>query len=115
MKEIDNGLLSEILGEEVNETIILEGSILKYSYKYLGYAEINIYELTHLCKEWALSKGYYLRAEQGINYYDKLQWVGFLNTDMNDGADYVEYWNMTEPEALIKACEWLRNKIREEN
>ena len=66
--------------------------------------------LSNKCKEWALSKDYYLRAEQGINYYDNLQWTCFLNINMDDGAEYIDYWNSTEPEAIFKACEWILTK-----
>ena len=76
-------------------------------YNYITHDKINVYELAHKCKEWALNKGYYLRAEQGFNYKDNLQWTAFLNTNMDDGADYVDYWNNTEPEAIFKACEWI--------
>lgn len=113
MKEIDNGLLSEILGEEVNETIILEGSILKYSYKYLGYAEINIYELAHLnLKQWALSKGYRLISFGRECFLYEMQELYDVSEQLNQWSEWFEA--DTELEAVTKACEWIRNKIREE-
>ncbi len=69
--------------------------------------EIDIYRVASECKLWALNEGYYLRAEQGINYKDNLMWTCFLNKDMNDGAEFVDYWNITEPEAIFKASEWI--------
>ena len=74
--------------------------------------DYNIYKFAFKCKEWALKKGYYLRAEQGINYYDNLQFVCFLNKNMDDGANYIEYWNNTEIEAVVKACEWIQENIK---
>ena len=112
---ISKELLSEVLGFTVVERYI-EDTVsfgLQIAYKDTDdeWAYINIYELANKCKEWALSKDYYLRAEQGINYYDNLQWTCFLNINMDDGAEYIDYWNSTEPEAIFKACQWiLENK-----
>ena len=116
MIKISNEVLSEVLGINIDENDIY----IKNNYCYYAYcrsdnewvnASLNIYELAHKCKEWALKNGYYLRAEQGINYYDTLQWTCFLNKDMDDGADYVDYWNLTEVEAIIKACEWIYKEL----
>ena len=117
---ISKELLSKVLGYEVKEVLgMLENSANKTILSYIfedaslneGKRIINIYELANKCKEWALSKDYYLRAEQGINYYDNLQWTCFLNINMDDGAEYIDYWNSTEPEAIFKACQWiLENK-----
>lgn len=127
--EISKELLSEVLGYTDEDYVIvatekdifLDKNYLHYEYQdpyctpetYITIKDkINIYELAHKCKEYALNKGYYLRAEQGVNYKDNLQWAAFLNTDMDDGADYVDYWNNTEPEAIFKACEWILKEIK---
>ena len=116
MIEISKELLSKVIGIS---NLDYELSINKKELHY-GNAEskisefINIYELAHKCKQWALDNGYYLRAEQGINYYDNLQWVAYLNRDMDDGADYIEHWNNTEPEAIFKACEWILKQTKGE-
>lgn len=106
---ISKELLSEVLELKRIDEIYTEDNILYFCELNEG---TNIYELAHKCKEWALSKGYYLRAEQGINYKDNLQWTCFLNKDMNDGADFVDYWNITEPEAIFKACEWILKEMQ---
>ena len=114
---ISKALLSEVLKETIREVYkIGSNSNFKQNtllFKLYGSGElchINIYELAHKCKEWAKSKGYYLRAAQGINYHDNLQWTCFLNINMDDGAEYIDYWNSTEVEAIIKACQWILDK-----
>lgn len=101
---ISKELLSEVLKINQIDDIYTEDNTLYFCELNKG---INIYELAHKCKMWALSKGYYLRAEQGINYKDNEMWSCFLNKDMNDGASFVDYWNISEIEAIFKACEWL--------
>ena len=114
---ISKELLSEVLKETIREVYkIGSNSNFKQNtllFKLYGSGElchINIYELAHKCKEWAKSKGYYLRAAQGINYHDNLQWTCFLNINMDDGAEYIDYWNSTEVEAIFKACQWILDK-----
>ena len=109
MLEIDKGLLGEILGEEVNETIILEGSILKYSYKYLGYAEINIYELAHICKEWALGRGYRLISFSRECFLYEMQELYDVSEQLNQWSEWFEA--DTELEAVIKACTHILNNL----
>lgn len=97
---ISKELLSEVLKEEVNESIILDGYIIKYSYKYLGYAEINIFELEHKCKEWAIDNGYYLTI-----YNDRIDVVLQKSCKMveniTDGS--LKY----DPMLVFKACQWI--------
>lgn len=116
---ITKELLSEVLKVKIQNckvidiTYELEGEFdpcIKIDYETVdseGLLLLNIYELSNLCKEWALEQGYYLRAIQGVNYEDRTQWSAFLNKDMNDGAQYVEWWNCTETEAVFKACQWI--------
>lgn len=105
MIEISKELLSEVLNEEVNESIILEGSVIKYSYKYLGYAEINIYELAFKFKEWALSsefKIYSCAVKDGgkCNIHKVFK---SLNTTPID----ITLRGKSEVEAIIKSCQWI--------
>lgn len=117
---ISKELLSEVLNKKVIDddisNIELKENTITFIEDYWDEDEgsgfyrshtINVYELANKCKEYAMSKGYYLRAEQGVNYKDNLQWTAFLNTNMDDGADYVDYWNSTEPEAIFKAAQWV--------
>lgn len=70
---------------------------------------INIYELAHKCKEWALSKGHYISLI--IDEDDKTKCRYVLNLSWNDEyeVDFViasEPYD-TEPEAIFKACEYI--------
>lgn len=64
--------------------------------------EINIYELTHKCKEWALTKGYILEswttkpAHSGVEAYCK-----------SSNIDRFPFQADTEPEAVFRACEYI--------
>ena len=70
---------------------------------------INIYELAHKCKEWALSKGYILMSKPRTS-------SSFATCEFckNGKCDYEDdLWNDfradTEPEAIFKACQWILN------
>lgn len=57
---------------------------------------INIYELAHKCKEWAFINGYTI-------------WSNFKLTQIqNQYGSYELEVKGTEPEAIFKACEWVR-------
>lgn len=74
---------------------------------------INIYELAHKCKEWAIKKGYTIRTEaydymENDSFSGTYWWVIRLRPKVwsengcpNCGA------NNSEPEAIFKACEWV--------
>ena len=92
---ITKELLSEVLG--VYKIIEPYGNILVWEWD-KSYSNnncsINIYELAHKCKEWALQYDYTILSSKGYAtisgkvFYDK-----------------------TEPEAIFKACQWiLENK-----
>ena len=102
-------LLSEVLGHEFDSfTYNKESSDIRivvdnnYSPIY-----INIYELAHKCKEWALNQDNCFSIVSGKvpnNYFCvvqySFQWLG------KDG--YEEYFTEdTEPEAIFKACQWI--------
>lgn len=109
---ISKELLSEVLGYRVLSNILIqEEIIIKLNFEYFQTKyendEINIYELAHKCKEWALSKGYELRTSTiGIvDVYDHIY------IDKEDGLTGV-FINCrkeadTEPEAIFKACEYI--------
>ncbi len=81
-----------------------------------NYDEINIYELAHKCKEWALSLGYVFSI-YSFNFS--------FNTEQEHRVrlligNEVVYWgndscDETEVEAIFKACQWiLENKGQNE-
>jgi hypothetical protein len=63
------------------------------------YMSWNIYELTHICKEWAIKKGY------GISVHSS-EISGYI-VEINYGFDITDFHNISEPEAIFKACEWI--------
>ena len=71
---------------------------------------INIYELAHKCKEWALSKGYILMSKPRTS--SSFATCVFCKNGKCDYED--DLWNDfragTEPEAIFKACEWILNQ-----
>jgi hypothetical protein len=59
---------------------------------------INIYELAHRCKEWAYSKGY--------DIYSDCNGADVCNIGSNYSIAPFHH-NVTEPEAIFKACEYI--------
>lgn len=72
---------------------------------------INIYELAHKCKEWALSKGYSLYVKIRPDIIDILDVTHFYAVQIGTGSDKnaMQFRENTEPEAIFKACEWILN------
>ena len=101
-------LLSAVLGEEVDEHIIKNNNDIVYSVHKIGNMEItsiNIYELQHMMKEWALEQGYELTSNNNFCYVDLV-----LST-MGHYAVRVDFIADSEPEAVTKACEWILKEI----
>jgi len=73
---------------------------------------VNIYELTHKCKEWAKGLGYYLVGGcfDGSNYfcsvYRSKEGYEGIPIKVNEETD------TTEVKAIIKTCEWILKEIR---
>ena len=105
MKFPSKELLSEVLGIYVNEVKGIEANIPICGCVHSDgwYDEINIYELAHKCKEWALSKNFILHS--GSTYKPER-----YRCDIYVGNSAIEDENFisdTEPEAIFKACEWI--------
>ena len=109
---ISKALLSEVLKETIREVYkIGSNSNFKQNtllFKLYGSGElchINIYELAHKCKEWALSKNYILQSSIEIDCgYCEISYI-VLNQ-----VEKVLITAESEPEAVFKACEWILNK-----
>ena len=110
---ISKELLSEVLGKEV--TNIQKGCTeneLKIT-AYFGDARqsfhINIYELAYKCKEWAYENDYYIYsivtfAAEGSCY---------LTHENNISKRLKTFDSDTEQEAILKACEYILNNIKQ--
>ena len=64
--------------------------------------EVNIYEFAFKCKEWALSKGYFIYSTNELSFIKSLS-LETVETFAN-GKD-------TEIECIIKASEWVLRKV----
>lgn len=109
---ISKELLSEVLGDEyidrLVEIIKLEGNELNTYYDCgkgfptgLGLS-INIYELMHLMKKWA--------KDEGVTHFSS--WLGDneCHSRFMLGFDFYEFDANTEPESVVKACQWILDK-----
>lgn len=110
---ISKELLSIILDEYI-ETVLInkkdntDNNIYYCDFETTDYIDcfaINIYELAHKCKEWADKQNFAIKS---------YIWFGkgkSIFTDLEDKVYSTMFDAETEPEAIIKACEWiLQNK-----
>ena len=108
---ISKELLSEVLKQETRFIRYVANNTYEVHFEKpirLKYIIINIYELAHKCKEWALRKNYILASES--NTYG-----GICNMSISS-IDIDVFYNIqsttranTEVEAIIQACEWILN------
>ena len=100
--KINKELMSAVLGHNdiCNERIIQNK--LLYMCKNDGMGdyeyEYNIYEFAFMCKEWALTKGYFIYSTHELSFIKTLS-LETIETFSN-GKD-------TEIECILKACEWI--------
>ena len=104
--KISKELLEEVLGYEVDAFLGITENEIDYTccrYKNIGYEDIsiNIYEFAFKCKEWALSKGYFIYSTHELSFIKSLS-LETIETFAN-GKD-------TEVECIIKACERILEK-----
>lgn len=101
---VSKKLLSEVLNDKVEEIYGLGGyhsNEVQYVSKYVdNTCVINIYELAHKCKEWAISKGYITDSIRNLKEY-----VVCLSGDRKESSD--DFRAKTEPEAIFKATQWI--------
>ena len=98
-KMISKELLSEVLGEKVEEIgRIIDTTILAFRYS-THWSGINIYELAHKCKGWAYNKDHILTSWKDRDCF---------YCEIDDNVMSFSSEN-NEPEAIFKACEWIRN------
>ena len=117
---ISKELLSGVLKRDVYKVKDVESNTLIYGCVHSDgwYDEINIYELAHKCKEWALSKsilelvsamteeGAYCQIDNIVPStieYD----INQIDTSYRTVFDSIIFDADTEPEAIFKACEWI--------
>lgn len=102
-------LLSEVLGRDVDKVKGIEENTLIYGCVHSNrwYDEINIYELAHKCKEWAIKKEFIVTSQ--INTYASYSYIGL---DELYGGFIKEFEANTEQEAIFKSCEWIMEQAK---
>jgi hypothetical protein len=68
---------------------------------------INIYELMHMMKEWALSRGYKLSSRLTNNYRGACK--------VNTNRELTECYANTEPEAIFKATSYIMEQLKQKD
>ena len=68
--------------------------------------------LSNKCKDWAATKGYVLFSKTRLN--SSLASCYFDTMGIHDYEDdfHNDFRAETEPDAIFKACEWIRNKLK---
>jgi len=94
---ISKELLSKVLHGDIQEFTLNNEKNIDFIFigNYDEWKTINIYELTHKCKEWALNKECELSS-----WVDGRCGVIIKGEEMWAELD-------TEPEAIFQACEWI--------
>ena len=119
---INKELLSKVLDNEVPyqvkvHKIIIKNNSLNYFYNskdsggglFEANEYINIYELAHKCKEWALSKGYIINSGATTSN----DWSSTIYKVIKENPYTKELshtWGQSENEAIFRACQWILNK-----
>ena len=106
---ISKELLSAVLGLHCGIKSIKNSEVI-YWFDCIGEIRehsINIYELAHKCKEWAVIRQFYNVASlldyTGHTCIIRQDPMTFINTELRFRAG-------TEPEAIFVACQWILNK-----
>jgi hypothetical protein len=106
--KISKELASEVLGKEVNWCRLEKEkprNIGKSNFLEIGYINgntglVNIYEFSNRCKKWARIRGYELWSAV-LDVYSAN--CSIYSTRM----DVIDFDAETEPEAIIKATQWV--------
>lgn len=98
---VSKQLINEVLGFDWVEHIRIDENEIIMGTLDEDMQDINIYELSYRCKDWAVEKGFYLKSWINDDYSGTCEILLFGKYDAN-----------TEYEAVFKACEWiLKNKV----
>lgn len=82
----------------------VEQNKVVYGIEFSFRREINIYELSHKCKEWAKILGIEIDSHYGC-----ARWGASAERHISSYSVFYEqvFIASTEPEAIFKACEWI--------
>lgn len=105
--KIDKELVSEVFKLNICEAYI-ENNKLYFDMGLPLIQSINIYEFAFKCKEWAFKNNYKIQSQ--INESNK----GHSHiTKKNDDCWAKGFFEDTEIEAVIKACEYILKELNE--
>ena len=115
--KISRELLSEVLKIEVVKHSLFNKRNNTFNITYMQSEDslkadwmlVNIYEFVFKCKDWIISKDYYLSTfiDFGVdNYFCEIKWFNseYIIQNKNFIAD-------TELEVIFKACEWILSEV----
>lgn len=109
-------LLSLIFGEEILLVDFKNGSIAWVAK--ISSGDINIYELIHKCKAWALKNNYSLLSgfDKETNFQTCFINLGYQSTECSLDVWWdQEFTADTEAEAVFKACQYIMDIKGKEN
>ncbi len=117
-------ITKKLLAEVLDETIIYNGeladslisnNILTYYSNGMVEHKINVYELAHLCKEWAFEEGYSLYIKIRPDILNLKDVTHFYVVQLGFGSDKYarQFYGDSEVEAVFEACEWILNKRKD--
>lgn len=119
---ISDELLSAVLGIEASEASLEKRKMVEYinwSNNGAGQA-INLYELAHLCKKWAIKQGYFIwtgyegRVDLSPQYSSAVIGRGSFHHEV-ESLKLHTMFHSTEPGAIFRSCEWILKRIEDEN
>jgi len=119
-KELMSGVLDEDILQVVTDSGVIESnlkrglSVFDIAYRvYTTWNYINIHELAHKCKEWALTRGVIVTVSvkaykpdlSTVIYFAELS--TFSVTNKGSIYDKEVFSDNSETEAIFKACQWI--------
>ena len=106
--KISKELVSEVFKLNICEAYI-ENNKLYFDMGLPLIQSINIYEFVHMCKEWALNKGSYINCFYNEFWWDRVEKKYTADIPSKNKS----FYENTEIEAIIKACEYILKEINE--
>ena len=110
--KISKELLSEVLKLEVVKHSLFNKSNNSFNITYMqsedslksSWMPINIYEFAFKCKEFALTKGYFIYSTNELS---------FIKTFSLETIETFSNGKDTEIECILKACEYILKEVNE--
>lgn len=113
---ISKELLNEVLPDKqidqiriTDNTLWFKKAEMKMSRRWSDEC-INIYELAHKCKIWAITKNVYICSFSNMNGGVADVYNGFSKL-LFESRSLANSERQTEVEAIFKACEWILKEI----